>query len=394
MLSHSFPIKNVKMYIDVTIVGGGVVGLAIAAQLAPRVNSLVLLERHNAWGQETSSRNSEILHSGLYNETGSLKTTLCIKGQRLLYKLAEEANIPHCRCGKIIVAVIEKEITELLRLKTHGEQNGIEGLQMLTGAEVTAREPFVRAVAGLLVPNSGIINAHALMELLAARAQAKGAHLVLGAELIGIDPASEGWNLSYRDPDGTDRLTTRVLINSAGLNAQQVMKMAGIDPDAAGLTRQCVKGEYFSVSSAYRNRLHSMIYPVPDKNLTGLGIHTVPDLSGGFKLGPNAFYIDRLDYSVEKAHATSFFERTQKYLPFLQIGDLLPDMSGIRPKLSAKNDPPRDFYICHETARGAAGFFNLAGIDSPGLTASCAIGDLIAHSVCDYLDGVSNIGKF
>ena len=376
---------NGGMQTDVVIVGGGVVGLAIAARLAPRVESLILFERHDAWGQEISSRNSEVLHSGIYYEPGSLKASLCVQGQRLLYELAEAADIPHKRCGKIIVAASDDEIQELVRLKERGEQNGAEGLKLLSGAEVTEREPFVTAAAGLLVPDSGIINAHDLMDTLAARAQEAGGDLICGAEVTALEKSPDGWTVSYCDVAGADTITSRMVINSAGLGAQQVMRMAGIDPDEAGLSLYYVKGEYFTVPSAYRNRLNSMIYPVPNQNLTGLGVHTVPDLSGGFKLGPNAFYVDEIDYTVDETCAAEFYESARKYLPSLKPEDLIADMSGIRPKLSAEGEPPRDFYIRHEADRGAEGFFNLAGIESPGLTSSCAIGDYVAQMVCEVL---------
>ncbi len=373
------------METEVTIIGGGVIGLGIAARLAPRVKSLVLFERHDAWGQEISSRNSEVLHSGIYYAPDSLKAAFCAKGQRMLYELAAEAGIPHRRCGKIIIASSESEETDLLRLKACGERNGAEGLRLLTGAEVVAREPSVKAVAGLLAPDSGIINAHALMDALAARAQDAGADLIRGAEVTGLEKVPSGWKIFYRDADGKDTLTSRVVINSAGLGAQAVMTMAGIDPEAAGLKLHLAKGEYFTVPSKYRNRLNSMVYPVPHKNLTGLGVHTVPDLSGGFKLGPNAFYVDSIDYTVDESHAAEFYESARKYLPFLQPDDLVPAMSGIRPKLSAENEPARDFYIRHEAERGAAGFFNLAGMESPGLTSCCSIGDYISELVSEYL---------
>ena len=370
---------------EVIIIGGGVIGLGIAARLAPRVKSLVLFERYDTWGQEISSRNSEVLHSGIYYAAGSLKAELCVQGQRLLYKLAAEANIPYRRCGKIIIASTDEETGELLCLKACGERSGAEGLRMLTGAEVAVREPSVKAVAGLLAPDSGIINAHALMDALAAIAQKSGADLILGAEANRLEKTPQGWTISYRDADGEDTLTSRVVINSAGLGAQAVMTLAGIDPEMAGLKLHLAKGEYFTVPSKYRNRLNSMVYPVPHKNLTGLGVHTVPDLNGGFKLGPNAFYVDSIDYTVDKSHAAEFYESARKYLPFLESDDLIPDMSGIRPKLSAENEPPRDFYIRHEAERGAAGFFNLVGMESPGLTSCCAIGDYVAGLVCDVL---------
>lgn len=365
------------METDIVVIGGGVIGLAIAAQLAP-TTSLVLFERHRAWGQEISSRNSEVLHAGVYYAPGSLKATLCVRGQHLLYELAQTHAIAHRKCGKIIVASAEDEMDSLLRLKERAEQNGVADLDLLSGAEVARREPMVRAVAGLLVPHAGIINAHALMDTLAAIAQRAGADLVCGGAVTGLQKEAGGWRVSYRDSDGDDALQARVVINCAGLGAQAVMRMAGIDPDAIGLTRHAVKGEYFSVSSAFRNRIHSLIYSVPAPQLVGLGVHTVPDLAGGLKLGPNAFYVEQTDdYRVDPAHAEEFFASAQRYLPALQRADLQPDMSGIRPKLSAPGEAPRDFYIRHERARGADGLINLAGIESPGLTSCCAIAERV-----------------
>jgi L-2-hydroxyglutarate oxidase LhgO len=373
------------MQATVAVIGGGVVGLAVAARLAPQVASLVLFERHSEWGQEISSRNSEVLHSGIYYPTGSLKAELCVRGQRQLYELAAQAGIAHRRCGKIIIAATEDETADLLRLKACGERNGAQGLRMLTAAEVVEREPAVRAVAGLLVPDSGLVSAHELMDVLAARAQAAGAELVRGAEVTALELGAQGWRVDYRDADGDGQLVVQAVINCAGLGSQAVMRLAGIDPEAAGLTLHLAKGEYFTVPSKYRNRLRSLIYPVPHANLTGLGVHTVPDLAGGFRLGPNAFYVDHIDYSVDPAHADEFYESARNYLPFLQPGELLPAMSGIRPKLTAAHEPARDFYIRHEADRGRPGFFNLAGIESPGLTASCAIGELLAGMLGDFL---------
>lgn len=375
---------NDGMHTDIAVIGGGVIGLAVAARLAPE-KSLVLFERNEAWGQEISSRNSEVLHSGIYYEPGSLKAKLCVRGQRLLYELAETADIPHRRCGKIIIASSKNEIDELLRLQMQAEQNGVGDLSMLTSEEVMEREPFVSASAGLLVPASGIINAHDLMDTLAKQAEEADAALVCGAEVTGLEKRADCWNILFRDSAGEDNIFARIVINCAGLGAQQVMRMAGIDPNESNLTLYYAKGEYFTVPSTYRKKINAMIYPVPAKNLVGLGVHTVPDLSGGFKLGPNAFYVNELDYTVDASHASEFYDRARCYLPELQLEDLVPDMSGIRPKLSAEGAPPRDFYIRHEANRDAEGFINLAGIESPGLTSCLAIGEHIANLICNLL---------
>jgi L-2-hydroxyglutarate oxidase LhgO len=370
---------------DVIVIGGGVVGLAIAAELAPQVNSIALLERHLGFGEETSSRNSEVIHAGIYYPAGSLKATLCVEGQRSLYHLCALHNIPHRRCGKIIVARNEAEIRELESLRILGTANGVGDLRLLTAGEVRAMEPHVSAQAGLYSPESGILNVHILMDVFARMAAAAGGDLVLGAEVTGIDRTGDVWAIHYQDSDGPGKITCRAVVNSAGLDSQKIMGMAGLDPELIGLHRYLCKGDYFSVSGAKRKLLSHLIYPVPREHQLSLGIHSVIGLDGSFKLGPSAYYVDEIDYTVKEADRRALFESVRSYLPFLNLDDLIPDMSGIRPKLAGPGEDARDFYIAHEAARGAEGFFNLAGMDSPALTASPAIGRYVANLVSGYL---------
>ena len=372
---------------DVIVIGGGVVGLAIAAELAPRVDSIALLERHLRFGEETSSRNSEVIHAGIYYPTGSLKARLCVEGQRSLYQLCASHNIPHRRCGKIIIAQNEAEISELETLCALGAANGVEGLKLLTAGEVRAMEPHVNARAGLYSPESGILNVHSLMDVFAGMAAHAGGELVPGAEVTGIDRAGNVWTVHYQDSAGAGKVTCRAVVNSAGLDSQKIMDMAGLDSEAMGLHRYLCKGDYFSVSGAKRKLLSHLIYPTPREHQLSLGIHSVIGLDGSFKLGPSAYYVDTIDYAVNVADRRAFFESVRSYLPFLKLDDLTPDMSGIRPKLAGPGEDARDFYIAHESTHGAEGFFNLAGMDSPALTASPAIGRCVADLVSDYLHG-------
>ena len=372
------------MELDVAVIGGGVVGLAVAAELAGRVTSLALFERHDAFGRETSSRNSEVIHAGIYYAAGSLKARLCVAGQRRLYQLAAEHGLPQRKCGKIIVAVTPAQEAELEGLKRQGEKNDVEGLRLLTAAEVRALEPRVLARAGLLSPETGILNAHALMDFFARQAEAAGGTLLRGAEILGLTPTAGGWQVRYRDSDGEGGVTARAVVNAAGLGAQDVMRGAGLSPEALNLRLYPCKGEYFSVNGAKRAWISRLVYPTPHADLKSLGIHTVVSLHGGFKLGPNAFYVDQIDYSVDPAHQPGILDSVRAYLPFLEPADLAPDMSGIRPKLSGEGQPARDFHIAHEAAV-PPGFFNLAGIDSPGLTASPAIAAHVAAMVTSFL---------
>ena len=370
--------------LDVAVIGGGAVGLAIAAALAPRVKALALFERHAAFGTETSSRNSEVIHAGIYYAEGSLKARLCVAGRRALYRLAAEHGIPHRKCGKIIVAVNAEQEAELAVLKRKGETNGVEGLRLLTAAEVRALEPRVAAMAGLLSPETGILSAHALMDFYAEQAEAADATLLRGADVRGLEAVAAGWEIRYEDSAGPGRVTARAIVNAAGLSAQSIMRLTGLDPEQMNLRLHPCKGEYFSVSGSKHAWISHLVYPTPLADLKSLGIHTVVSLQGGFKLGPSAFYVDRLDYAVDPANQRGFLDSVRPYLPFLEMEDLAPDMSGIRPKLSDEGESARDFHIAHEPAV-PPGFFNLAGIDSPGLTASPAIGAHVADMVAAFL---------
>ena len=371
---------------DLVVIGAGVVGLAVAARAAGEVESLVLFERHESFGRETSSRNSEILHAGIYYESGTLKADLCVEGLRELYRLAEERGVPHRQCGKVIVAVTDDEVASLEALKARGETAGAEGLRMLSRAEVRKAEPNMVAVAGLLSPRTGIIDSHRLMNTFKQEAEAGGADLVFGAEVRGLERDAGLWRIGYRDAEEDGTVTARAVVNAAGLGAQDVMRLAGLDPQALGLRRFLCKGSYFSVGGPKRGMVSSLVYPSPHADLAGLGIHTVVDLGGGLKLGPDAVYVEEIDYTVDPSARETFCESVRPFLPWLEPEDLAPDMSGIRPKLAGPGEPARDFHIAHEDAAGAPGFFNMAGIESPGLTASPAIGRMVSEMIAVYLD--------
>ncbi|MCX8044647.1 MAG: NAD(P)/FAD-dependent oxidoreductase [Desulfobacterota bacterium] len=370
---------------DILIIGAGVVGLAIAAHVAQRFsgNSIAVLERHGKFGQETSSRNSEVIHAGIYYPSGSLKARLCVAGNRMLYDFCRAAHVPHQRTGKLILAADAPEMETIRTLFQTGTANGIDDLKLIDGTELRRMEPQVTAWGALYSPSTGIIDSHQLMARLEARALSMGAVIAYQHDVINVVPGNAATTVLYRAPSGSEeRLTCRWFVNAAGLGAQHIAASMGIDCDTAGYRLFFCKGEYFFLRNPAARNLKHLIYPPPFKDLRGLGIHITRSLDGTVRLGPNAVYVDRLDYSVDPAHAKQFYESIQPYLPFVSFSDLQPDMAGIRPKLQGPGETFRDFVICHEHERGLPGIINLIGIESPGLTACLSIaetvGDMIA----------------
>lgn len=355
---------------DITIIGAGVVGLAIASEL-PQGNNLVI-ERHEGFGKETSSRNSEVVHAGIYYPTGFLKTRLCVEGNELIYRICKENNINYKKLGKIIVATTQEEADDLERVYRQGVENGVPGLRIISSEEIKRLEPNINAVSGIYSPTTGIVDTHSLMKHFESKAKSRGVIFAYGCELVG---AEEGYKLTVRDSDGQFfKFMTDILINCAGLCSDKVAGMLGVK-----YKLHYCKGEYFKVGGGKNRYISHLIYPHP----TGisLGIHTVLDLQGQLKLGPNAFYVDKLNYDVDPDHATQMWESARMYLPFIELKDLSPDMSGIRPKLQGPGEPVRDFVIREDLPR----FINLIGIESPGLTASPAIARYILGLIHDMV---------
>jgi L-2-hydroxyglutarate oxidase LhgO len=363
-------------------VGGGVVGLAIAARLAPRFPDLVLVERHPKHGQETSSRNSEVIHAGMYYNPGSLKAVLCVEGCAQLYAIAERHRIPHSRMGKIITASHPDELGYLEKILEMGATNGVV-LERLTVEQCRALEPNVRTEGALYSPHSGVISAHDLMDAFAHQARSAGATFLLSATLTGLERRDGDYRVEIRTPDGVESFTSERVINAAGLDADTVAGLAGIDVVAAGYRLHYCKGSYFSVSGTHSKLVSRLIYPVPDKNRVSLGVHALPDLAGRLRFGPDAEYLDdrEQDYRVGEEKRTAFAESVRRLVPSIADDDLVPDISGIRPKLQGPGEPWKDFVIRDEADRGLPGLVSLIGIDSPGLTSSPAIADYVARMI-------------
>ena len=362
---------NKQMDFEVVVIGAGVVGLAIGAELSNTINGVVVVEKHKKFGQETSSRNSEVVHSGIYYPKGSLKAHLCVEGQKLLYERCEKHEIPYKRCGKFIIAKNNEEISYLKNLLKKAAENGAKG-QLLTSDEVKSFEPNIECVAGLYFANSGIIDSHGLMKSFETEIIINGAEVVYNSEVTGIKRIDNGYEITVTDAEGNFSFTSRAVVNSAGLFADKISAMIGLDLPEYEIFFW--KGEYFAVGNGKNKLVKSLIYPVPNKNI-GLGIHGTVDLNGGLKLGPNGFRISKnnYDYKVNGEHLQEFYTSAKYFLPFLEIEDLHPDQAGIRPKLTATGENFRDFIIVNEEDKGFPNFINLIGIESPGLTASAAI---------------------
>ena len=356
----------------VTVIGGGVVGLAVAARLAPRHPDLVIVERRDRHGQETSSRNSEVVHGGMYYPTGSLKARLCVEGNRETYEIAERHGLPAIRCGKLITATVEEELPALERLLALGTANGVV-MRRLTAAEVHAMEPHIASVGALHSPNTGVMSAHAMMDYFLHAAVAAGAVFQPRSEVTAIERGADGYRITLGRGAGAESFTSERVVNAAGLEADTIAALAGIDVDAAGYRLHYVKGSYFSVSGAKRGLVSRLVYPVP--GAVSLGVHALVDVAGRTKFGPDAEYLPgrTLDYRVDESKRAAFARSVTKLVPGIGEADLEPDTSGIRPKLQGPGEPPRDFVIREESDRGLPGFVSLVGIDSPGLTSAPAI---------------------
>lgn len=365
----------------VVVVGAGVVGLASAVALARRGCSVIVLEKETRPGTGISSRNSEVIHAGIYYEPGSLKARLCVAGKAQLYEYLQRRDLPCAQCGKLIVAHSESEVRQLEALAQRGADNGVTDLRLLTRAEVQHLEPGITAAAGLLSPSTGILSVHDFMHSLDAALQSYGGMVVTHTRVVGADHGPAPWQVHVADAEGSEIVEADAVINSAGLHADDVAaKVMDLTPD---LRLSWTKGNYFSLRRSVP-RVSRLVYPCPEER--GLGVHLTLDLGGGLRLGPDVEELSEKveNYQVDAARAERFLAAARRYMPALVREDLAPAYSGIRGQRTMPGW--RDFYIAEESARGAPGWINLIGIDSPGLTASLAIGDYVAELVLDEGD--------
>ncbi len=358
---------------DCIVVGAGVVGLAIARELARSGREVFIAEAESAIGTGVSSRNSEVIHAGLYYPTGLIKTRLCTEGREQLYAFCADYRVPHRRCGKILVATTDHEISKLEAIKAQGNANGVDDLQWLSAADARALEPELTCVRALLSPSTGIIDSHAFMLALQGDAENHGAVVAFGTPVIG--GAVENGRLVI-ETGGADptRIAARTVVNAAGLGAQRLaLAIEGL-PAAAVPPLHLAKGNYFALAT--RAPFSHLVYPMPVAG--GLGVHLTLDLAGRARFGPDVEWIDEVDYCVDPARCQSFYPAIRSYWPNLPDGALAPDYCGIRPKIERPGGSTTDFMISGPENHGIPGLFNLFGIESPGLTASLAIGRLLS----------------
>jgi len=360
--------------VDCVVVGAGVIGLAVARRLAQAGREVVVLEAAEGIGTVTSSRNSEVIHAGIYYKAASLMARMCVTGKKMLYQYCAEHGVPHKNCGKLIVATTPKEAEKLQSIRAHAEANGVLDMQMLSGEAARALEPALNCDAALLSPSTGIIDSHAFMLALRGDAEAAGAALAFHTPLLHARAVAGKIELDAGG-DAPMTLECRLLVNSAGLNAPAVAR--GIEGMPLELIPRAylAKGNYFSCSR--KAPFSHLIYPVPEPG--GLGVHLTLDMAGQARFGPDVEWVDTIDYAVDPARAERFYPAIRKYWPSLPDGALMPSYSGMRPKIVPPAVASQDFVIQGPKDHGVAGLINLFGIESPGLTSSLAIADYVGN---------------
>ncbi|MEX0618844.1 MAG: NAD(P)/FAD-dependent oxidoreductase [Pseudohongiellaceae bacterium] len=364
---------------DIAIVGAGVIGLAIAARLTSTVGkppAVVLLEKEDRFGSHTSSRNSEVIHAGIYYPAESLKAKFCVRGRQMLYDHCLEHHVPHKKTGKLIVAQ-SGETEELERLFNNASDCGVSDLEWLDKAQLKKLEPELQARAALLSPSTGIIDSHSLMLSLLHQAQSQGTIFSANTEFVGAEPGGSGFMIRTVHPGENDyRFQARALINCCGLDAGGIAsRIQGLERKSIPVTHFC-KGDYFTYQ--HKSPFSHLIYPVPDRKHTVLGIHGTLDMAGRLRFGPDARYILCPDYMVDEKKATHFSTAVSRYFPSIRSSDLQPAYAGVRPRLTGPAGGFADFVIQTETDHGLPGLIQLFGIESPGLSSCLAIADCIA----------------
>jgi len=356
--------------VDVAVIGAGVVGLAVARALARSGREVVAIEKEPGIGRHTSSRNSEVIHAGIYYLPGSSKARLCVAGRQALYRYCEENGIAHKRLGKLLVATREEEIPALARLRAQAEHNGVDDLTWLDATELRALEPALAGVCALHSPSSGIVSSDELMRSLRRDAEAAGAQFALGTTLLGGRAMDDGVVLSTGG-NGASTLLASTVVNAAGPWAPAVAHSIQGVPAAAIPTAYFAKGHYAVLRG--RAPFSRLVYPVPVPG--GLGVHYTLDLAGQARFGPDVTWVDDVDYSFDESRVQAFYRTVRRYYPALADGDLAPGHTGVRPKIVPAGAADADFVIQGTAVHGVPGLVNLFGIESPGLTASLALAD-------------------
>lgn len=363
--------------VQTVVVGAGVVGLAIARALARSGSEVVIVEANDVIGAETSSRNSEVIHAGIYYPQGSLKAWLCVEGRERLYAFCAERGVSHRNCGKLIVAPDSKQLGELERIEQRAKSAGVDDLRWLDAAQARALEPALHCEYALLSPGTGIVDSHGLMLAYLGEAQDHGAMLALKSRVCAVEADVDGFRLRLDVLGESYELGCRELVNAAGLGANSLARqIEGLGADQVP-PLYLAKGSYFSLAARFP--FSRLIYPVP--NEAGLGVHLTLDLAGQGRFGPDVEWVDAIDYRVDPARCAGFSEEIRTWWPGLPDAALQPAYSGVRPKLVPAGEPAADFRIDGPERHGVPGLVNLFGIESPGLTASLAIAEHVRRAL-------------
>ena len=364
--------------VECIVIGAGVIGLAVARALALAGHEVLVLDRAWTIGFETSSRNSEVIHSGIYYPKDSLKATTCVEGRRRLYGYCREHGVAHARLGKIIVASDEAEIPALEKIAAAARANGVDDVERLDAAEARRLEPELHCVAALFSPSTGIIDSHGLMLAYLGEAEAAGAMIVLRTPILAGRVRADGFELSTGG-DEPDIIRCRYLINAAGLYAPALAQaIQDVPPETIPPAYFC-RGVYFTLSG--KTPFRHLVYPVPPPG--GLGVHITLDLAGQARFGPDVEWIPSVDYTVNPERGEAFYAAVRRYWPGLRDGALQPGYAGIRPKISGPTEPAADFVVQGPSTHGVPGLVNLYGIESPGLTASLALADEVVSRMAE-----------
>ena len=367
----------------ITVIGSGVVGLAVSHLLSEAGKEVTVIEKDPSFGQETSSRNSEVIHAGLYYPKGSLKARACVRGRELLYDLCSRHKIACKRLGKLIVVSRKEDKGLLDGIRANAASSGVKNLSLLDKKGIRKLEPAIEGECAIFSPDTGILDTHGLMQFFLASAKEKGVSFTFSVEVKGIKKKGPSYEITVKEPAGDSfSFETGVVINCAGLWADKIAALVGIDIDKNSYRIHYCKGQYFRMRDPRKFPVNHLVYPPPTE--ISLGVHITPDLAGGLRFGPDAQYVKEIDYTIDESSKIEFLNSARELLPNLQSDDIIPDTAGIRAKLSGEGEGFRDFVIRDEADKGFPGFINLIGIDSPGLTSSIAIAEMVKE-ICSHM---------
>ena len=358
--------------VDVVIVGAGIVGLSVAEKLSHSFDNILLVEKEDSFGRHISSRNSEVIHSGIYYPQNTLKAKLCVKGNELLYNFLEKNNLPYKKCGKLIIAIQKNELPILDELYQNGISNGVKNLEIISSKKAKEMEPLFKSCGALFVPSTGIMDTHKVMKKLEFLSEQNGVLISYNTEISAIQKQDDEYILSFKSDDF--QVKTKILINCAGLWSDKISEMVGINSEKNDYKLLFCKGEYYKTTK-YKDIKH-LVYPVPDPKGIFLGIHTRINLNGELSFGPNAYYVDKIDYQMDDSYHQEFYESVKNFLE-IDFDDISQDDCGIRAKLQKEGEKFRDFVISNEKNKGFPNFINLIGIESPGLTCCLSIAEYV-----------------